>query len=335
MKIGKDVSNERGQVAIIVALLIISLLGMTALVIDMGSLYEERRFLQTIADSAALAGAQELPESSSKAIQVAIEYASNHGVTITSSDVKISKSLSDGLDDTITVTPVNPDAPLYFAKIFNIQSTEVGASATARVGKPRALSNLVPWGASIPEGVSWQDWLSTRADKILKFGAEDPNEGNFYALNLSEEEEHGGGASDYLEYIRNGYPGPLEVGDKIWTKTGNMAITVSATEERVGGPSESWLLFDDLVKYDEDGDIVLDKNNGQFVMVPVIYELEDPTGQELVEIVAFAPFILKEIIGHGGHAEIVGQFIDQALIVTEGGIDPVEPKGFRVIRLIR
>jgi len=333
MKIGKDVSNERGQVVIIVALLIVSLLGMTALVVDMGSLYEERRFLQTIADSAALAGAQELPEKPDEAIQKAIEYAGNHR-DLSSINIEVTIERWEVNNDQITVKVNNPNTPVYFAKVLGIYSADVVATATARVGKPRALSNLVPWGASIPEGVSWEDWLSAGDEKILKFGAGGAIEGNFYALDLDG--QHGGGSSSYTYCIINGYDEPLKVGDMILPETGNIHTTVDATVKRVGEPPENWMSFDDMVKYNENGDIVLDKNNGQFVMVPVIYELEDPHGQsQQIEILAFAPFILTEIRGHGGHAEIVGKFIDQALIVTEGGIDPVEPKGFRVIRLIR
>jgi len=337
MKI-KRFKNESGAVVVIVALSIIALMMVTALAIDVGSLYEERRHLQTVADAAALAGAQELPESSPNAIQVAINYAARHGVDITSDDVEISQTYVP--EDTITVTPSNPDTPVYFAKVIGIDSVNVRADATAMVGKPRGVSPIVPWGASIPELPEGEDleywlsiWLSPEEEKILKFGAEDPNEGNFYALNLSG--EHGGGAAKYKEYIISGYPVPLGVGEEIWTETGNMGVTVKATVERVGATSEYWMKFDDLVTY-ENGDIVLDRNNGQFVIVPVIYELEDPTGQDLVEILAFAPFILKEIRGtNPGQSEIVGQFIDRALIVTEGVIDPVEPKGLRVIRLIK
>ncbi|GAI21966.1 unnamed protein product, partial [marine sediment metagenome] len=59
-----------------------------------------------------------------------------------------------------------------------------------------------------------------------------------------------------------------------------------------------------------------------------------PGTSEPIEIVAFAPFILVRIEGKGGHAEIVGKFIHQALIVTEGEVGGVDPVGLRVIRLI-
>lgn len=77
----KRFKSENGVVTVIVALSIIALMMVTALTIDVGSLYEERRYLQTVADAAALAGAQQLPESPSGAEAKAIEYAEMHGVT--------------------------------------------------------------------------------------------------------------------------------------------------------------------------------------------------------------------------------------------------------------
>ncbi len=325
-------SDNSGAVAVIVGICLFALMIATALVVDVGSLFQDRRHLQTVADSAALAGAQELPENPEEAEKKARDYALyNYNEDV---DINIEiESFLGAADASITVTILNPDSPLYFARVMNMESTPVGATATAVVASPVGVNNLVPWAASIPEGEDWEDWLSYGDDKILKFGADDPNEGNFYALNLSDDPVHGGGASEYLDYIRNGYPGTLEVGDEIWTRTGNIVVTKTATEDRAG-PVETWFEIEDLAYLDEDGDWVLKKSSGQFVVVPVIYELIDPTGQELVEILAFAPFILTEISGSGGHTEIVGQFIDQALIITSGGIDAVGASGLRVIRLI-
>ena len=75
----KRLKNEKGQVAVIVGLLIVSFIGMLALVVDVGSMYEVRRVDQTAADAAALAGAQELPDFPDEARNKAQEYAQAHG----------------------------------------------------------------------------------------------------------------------------------------------------------------------------------------------------------------------------------------------------------------
>jgi len=325
--------NSSGAVAIIVGLCLIAFMIATALAIDVGSLFEDKRHLQTVADSAALAGAQELPGDPNGAIAKATEYMEKNYDQ--GADIYVEVGSYEGVPNTsISVTVINPDSPLYFARAIDRESTPVGTAAQAIVASPTEVNDLVPWGASLPPDTPLDEWLSPGQDKVLKFGADDPNEGNFYALNLSDDPVHGGGANEYLEYIREGYPGQLSVGDEIYTRTGNISKTVGATEDRCG-PVETWSSFGDLVDYEPDGDIVLDKSSPQYVVVPVIYELEHPTGQDLVEILAFAPFILTEIRGSGGHAEIVGKFIDSALMTTTGGVGAYSGSGIKVIRLIK
>ncbi len=109
-------ANERGQVAVIAAILMVAFVGMMAFAIDTGSVYETRRNLQTVADSAALAGVQELPENPTLAVQTAVNYAALNGVTIASGDVVISRTYVN--NDTITVSARNPNKQLIFCWSF-------------------------------------------------------------------------------------------------------------------------------------------------------------------------------------------------------------------------
>ncbi|WP_305041470.1 pilus assembly protein TadG-related protein, partial [Geoalkalibacter sp.] len=52
--------GEKGAVAVLVAVLLMFLIGMVALVVDVGYLYATRSELQNAADAAALAGARQL-----------------------------------------------------------------------------------------------------------------------------------------------------------------------------------------------------------------------------------------------------------------------------------
>ena len=67
--------GESGQVFVFVAVILTALVGMAALVVDVGSWYQAQRKLQTAADAAALAGAQELPLEPSMAKTTAEQYA--------------------------------------------------------------------------------------------------------------------------------------------------------------------------------------------------------------------------------------------------------------------
>jgi hypothetical protein len=74
-------SAEQGATAIIVAIVIVVLFGMTALSIDVFRMYEERRQLQTTADASAISGAQELRTSAAAAESTAKEYIKQNPTT--------------------------------------------------------------------------------------------------------------------------------------------------------------------------------------------------------------------------------------------------------------
>jgi Flp pilus assembly protein TadG len=331
----KKFLEQKGQVAVIVTILIVCLLGAVALVIDVGSLYQKRGFFQNVADASALAGVQELPENTDAAVLAAVDYAARNNVDIiydcrdyTSEDIEISSTLST--NDTMTVTLSNREAPLYFAKIFGQDTVSLGAFATAMVGEPIQLYYVVPWLAIIPEGTTWEEYLDPGTEKII-YG--DPDESDFLAWDSTD--SPGQWLSRYRDRIINGYSEPLEEGDTIYARIINISQTVHATEDRVG----IWNPFDDLVTYIE-SIIKLAENDTQFVIVPVSYEIEVPhhandKWSEEVEIIAFAPFVLTGIEGHGSNTRVLGRFIHQAVIVTSGDIKAFGQAGIKAIRLIR
>jgi Putative Flp pilus-assembly TadE/G-like/von Willebrand factor type A domain len=70
--------SERGQVIAVIVVFLVVLLGMAAMVIDVGYAYYAHRSLQAQADAAALAGAQELPDPT-RAESVAFDYSGEAG----------------------------------------------------------------------------------------------------------------------------------------------------------------------------------------------------------------------------------------------------------------
>ena len=71
--------NQRGQATVLSLVFMTVLLGMAALVLDVGSWYRADRDTQSTADAAALAGAQALPDSTSQASTLASQYATKNG----------------------------------------------------------------------------------------------------------------------------------------------------------------------------------------------------------------------------------------------------------------
>lgn len=103
----------------------VTLLGVSGLVLDLGNGYVQRRAVQNEADAAALAGADAIPSGSSVST-AAQQMAAKNGrpgdqVTVTVSGV-----------DTVTVT-VARTAPTYFLKVFGRPSIPVSATAVAKI----------------------------------------------------------------------------------------------------------------------------------------------------------------------------------------------------------
>ena len=330
-----DLKKQNGQVAVFVGLALVALVGMLAYVIDEGSIYESRRSFQTVADSAALAGAQELPENPSAAVEAAVEYAAMHEVTLDPSDVSIESTFVS--DDTISVTASDMNKKTLFAGVFGVDSTEVGADATAMVGSPAYYNGAMPWAVLEEDWIPGEEYTlkcgspgnsGKDKDKDKKPGGP---QGNFQALAIG-----GTGANNYEDNIIYGARVPLSVGDIIDTEPGNMAgPTIKGVEDRIYDQEDGvFNSFEDLVGYvngvNADDGIFLKRSDSQFVLCPLISEL--PNGRKDVEILAFVPFL---ITGYDDHtSEVFGTFLDYALIIHDGDIVAASENGIRVIRLV-
>jgi len=310
----KYLLDQRGQVAVLIGFMLVALVGLLAYVVDEGVIYESRRSFQTVADSAALAGAQELPEHPSAAIQAATDYAAMHEVPEDELTVVIEDTFV--ANDTIQVISADMSKQLNFGGIFGINTTPVGADATALVGSPGEFWGVVPW--AVPEEI-WEPG-EEYALKANKPGSP----GNFQALSIG-----GTGANIYLNNIANGATIPLSVGDIYPTEPGNMDDPTSeGSDARVYNHEDFELNdFSELVAITDDG-YELKRTDSQFVICPVIEEL--PEGRDDVQIISFAPFLITELNG----AEVIGVFLHEALIVYEGSVTGVNETGIRIIRLV-
>jgi len=71
--------SDRGQATVLTLVFLVVLLGMAALVLDIGSWYRADRATQSTADAAALAGAQALPSSPTNANTLSLQYVTKNG----------------------------------------------------------------------------------------------------------------------------------------------------------------------------------------------------------------------------------------------------------------
>ncbi|HKN45951.1 MAG TPA: pilus assembly protein TadG-related protein, partial [Propionibacteriaceae bacterium] len=136
--------RERGQVLVLALIfVVVVLLGIAAMVVDVGYAYYAHRSLQSSADAAALAGAQELPN-----VANATSAAKNWGGSSTGKNAhnnipgvstnvttKCINSLGPCTSaNAIVVTETSTKVPTIFAKVVGIDHFSISAKATAAMG---------------------------------------------------------------------------------------------------------------------------------------------------------------------------------------------------------
>jgi Flp pilus assembly protein TadG len=129
--------EERGQLAVYVVVMLVSLIGFTAIVVDFGSWFRDQRRLQAVADASALAGAQALPYDQNTATSLALSYAAkNHGPTPTIVFPAASQISVD----------LQNNAPGFFARVYGafFDSALTHAHATAEAAPAVQASGVVP-----------------------------------------------------------------------------------------------------------------------------------------------------------------------------------------------
>jgi len=129
--------DQSGAVAVLTAVLMVTLLGFTAIAVDLGVLQYQKRMLQTVADAAAIGGASELPygDAASGAQTVASQngfISGNNSAALT-----VSNPPSDGphaIDSSCVEVIASQTEPTHFAQVLGIKSAKIQARAVACQG---------------------------------------------------------------------------------------------------------------------------------------------------------------------------------------------------------
>ncbi len=145
---GRRIGEEGGQTLVLFALMFMALVMFLVLTIDVGMLLAKKGNAQNVADAAALAGAQELPEDPLNAEKVARDYVTQNGLdpsefvfsfSCTSASV-LSCDPSKGTFDTIKVE-TNQKAPALFGPILGLLGSDScwtsGCSSTVKAAACR------------------------------------------------------------------------------------------------------------------------------------------------------------------------------------------------------
>ncbi|MCE5285128.1 MAG: Tad domain-containing protein [Pelosinus sp.] len=270
--------EQKGGITVLVALTFTIVMGLGAVAVDIGNLYLHKTRLQNMADAAALAGVQELPDNGDKAAQIARNYAMLNGKSgdmIT--DLTILQNVQIGIS-------VKRSVPYFFAKIFGLSSQDVSASSAARIVTVSAASGIVPFGVVKQNFVYGERY-------ILKYGGGSGYDGNFAALALG-----GSGSPVYQNNIKYGYSGSIKIGDWISTEPGNMSGPT--------GEGVSYRVSEDYTATFE----TVHKDSARIVIVPILDTLE-VNGRSDVQVVGFAGFFLEGVGSSGNDNFVYGRFM--------------------------
>ncbi len=346
------VRSEEGATTLIVAVVIVVLLAFSAIVIDAGAVFSQRRQMQTAADSAALAGVQELPGDPAAALYVADAYAL---ANIADADDRTFRVESThAANDTIVADLRQSAMGLFFARVMGHESAPVAASATAVVSSPSTFARgVMPFGmmAKDPDatGAFGYDF---NALEVLK--QPPPNSGgspgNFQFVALTD--PPGGKASNAnqpggikYDIEHGGVANPVYIGAEYHPEPGiNGATTRNALNELIGSDTRT---FDDIVEVHPDGTATInDYSAPRLIVVPILiapgadnpYHWESVPGGSSgwVRVIGFAYFYIEGVGGTGNQAEVTGRFVrpvnPQDDVMEWGPIDPFGAIGYRLVR---
>ena len=348
---------ERGQTLLFFVLALTVLLGFTAMAINVGLFYEDRREYQNTADAAALAGVAELPHNPAAAKIKAAEWASNNGVP--SGEIKsIEVRTTEYPNDTLYVA-LEGEFSWVFGRVLGKTSDPVGASAAARIGSISGNNNLMPWAMVIGDSACL-DATGVQipgANCSVKVGAGSGVAGWYGALDL---DGNGGGSAEYQSNIIDG------TADTVYCAVGQTEPACETTEidalsgNKVGGTghgidqrlaaeptagcstdSDALDDFDEVFAPNPSGPsdyVVICPDSPRVIIVPIVTLNGDPVTTVTIQGWALAYLDAYDCVddascsGGKGHWEVNITMVDAVYSQAAGFIgafDPLSPVAVR------
>jgi len=210
--------GERGATAVMFSLLLVPLLGFTAIAVDIGALYAERARLQVAADAAAFAVAQDCARGACG------DMLATARAMVVANDGEASAAQPVLNSDPLSVT-VTGDTPVqhWFAPVLGFDSTAVTASATVGWGAPSRGTAVLPltfsWcefeqmtGGGVPSGTIPRTIYFTKTSGTI--GCTGPSHnyvpGGFAYLNTTSGKCEAASAREQRSYSSTGNSVPAD-----------------------------------------------------------------------------------------------------------------------------
>lgn len=322
--------GQSGSAMVVTAMALVVLMGFSALVVDLGTVYYETSKLQNALDSGALGAVRELPASSisssrwAAAKSEAISLAAANHFTIGPADVQPVYEDGDSAKRIIGIR-LNKSVEVQYslARILGINSSMVTKSSTAELKSAGGITGAVPLCITA-DSLSAAITAHYTTNMVIKCTPKTTDinitevGGWFGALRFD-----GTGASVYTELLAYGYIGALHVGQVLDMETGNMTgPTLDGFFTRFsmctsGCTAESH-----------------EPDCPRVVYVPVVStDPADPDiGNKQVKIVSFAAFFL-ESVGTASNPEIRASYLPEIVLSDMVSGASTEDFGVYVSRL--
>jgi Flp pilus assembly protein TadG len=252
--------EESGNMAVIMALLLVVLLSMSALAVDYGHMAWVQHELKTAADAGALAGARSLvPYIGSPATPnwLAAQNKATETVLLNTADGKALTictvqygywSLTAKTLQSTGIVPTSTDLPavqvkvaknagenggaiqMFFAPIFGVQTHDLSGQGMAVISGP---STVLPGNAfpmAMPKRLVDQYW-NREPPVSFKVGSayQDPDGGQWTSFFTDAND-----VPTIRDLIANGNPSSLKVGDNIWIEPGTKTTLYDDASSKIG-----------------------------------------------------------------------------------------------------
>lgn len=269
--------NQKGSAAIILVISF-SVIAMFAVVgADVGAIVYEKAELSNALDSAALAGAQALPDKPDEARTIAGNYLSVNGVDPSQATITIAE------DNKGISIAASRSMNTFFGPLIERSTVTISEDTRVKLGPiGRVRSGIRPLVIE-SQPLSYGDTVA------LKLNALENYRGNFGAVGLG-----GTGADNYRNNLLYGYSGSIEIGDTIYTEPGNMVSVITPLRNYL---SSDYSTFDNY-----------SRSSARLWVIPIVDSLQ-VSGTEPVTVVGFAEFFIEDIGVQSGLTNIEGRFI--------------------------
>jgi hypothetical protein len=315
--------NESGSALVIVTISMVAMLGFTALVIDGGRLYYEKSRLQKALDAAVLAGAQGLFVNEVHAESIAKNISVNNGYSLLDEDFETIVNNYIKVEKTVTV-------PMTFAKVLNIETVDVSASAKAKVAPIISASGIAPIAvekSEISDAIikinsgtyTGTDLLCTKKKQSTETESDTNSNGNGNGNNSgngngngNNSGQHSPGNCGFLSFDGRG---AAELRDALLNgATYSVGQRYVMTEP--GGINQAKSAIQTLITSDQaEGRTycanpdTADNSCKRVITIVVIDTWSNTNGRDEVEIVNFASFWLESFDDQGSDKALKGRFI--------------------------